>query len=373
MSAFESWRLENGLRVLYQRDSAFPLTCATLLFGVGSRFEMPDQAGLCSMTLDLLMQGTRHRTARELASVMESVGASMGTQVHEDYAEMGFVVPSTELDRAFGVMAEVLKEPVFPRGEIIKEKAHVLAGLSSRKDAIFDVAYDSLNNALYGKHPYGRPLEGHPGTVRSFKRADFQRWHQKRFRPEQAVLAFTGSLSASEVARRLQKTLGTWRAAGGISAVMPAKAGTQSIFWAPSHSFQDIGRDSPLLGTASAGMTALVSRIRKSIFGLHEIWKDCRKKYPLYRYPYHGLNWVLTDGKTLIAMCYVNPGGFGKAKALGDRRQPYYQLQLSITPEEVYVASEPFDSTRPWKAMRHGELVIARRMKESVEIERQTL
>jgi predicted glutamine amidotransferase len=120
-------------------------------------------------------------------------------------------------------------------------------------------------------------------------------------------------------------------------------------------------------------MTALVSRIRKSIFGLHEIWKDCRKKYPLYRYPYHGLNWVLTDGKTLIAMCYVNPGGFGKAKALGDRRQPYYQLQLSITPEEVYVASEPFDSTRPWKAMRHGELVIARRMKESVEIERQTL
>ena len=67
--------------------------------------------------------------------------------------------------------------------------------------------------------------------------------------------------------------------------------------------------------------------IRRAIHGLGSIWKTCRKKYPLYKYPYHGLNWVLTDGKILIAMCYVNPGGFGKAKALVKRQEPYYQLR----------------------------------------------
>ncbi len=61
------------------------------------------QAGLCSMTLDLLMQGTRRRDARQIARVMESVGASMGTQAHEDYAEMGFVVPAAEINQALWI------------------------------------------------------------------------------------------------------------------------------------------------------------------------------------------------------------------------------------------------------------------------------
>ena len=95
--SLEQWRLENGLTVLYRRDAAFPLTSPPRFFWPWEAVRRsPQEAGLCSMTVDLLMQGTRHRTARQLASVMESVGASMGTQVHEDYAEMGFVVPAAE-------------------------------------------------------------------------------------------------------------------------------------------------------------------------------------------------------------------------------------------------------------------------------------
>src|SRR5690348_2519234 len=94
------WQLSNGLTVLYEQDAAFPLTYATLLFRAGSCLEKRREAGLGSMTIDLLMQGTRRRNARALARALESVGASMGTQTHEDYAELGFVVPAAETDRA---------------------------------------------------------------------------------------------------------------------------------------------------------------------------------------------------------------------------------------------------------------------------------
>ena len=141
------------MTILYRQDDNFPLASASLLFRAGSRLESSTEAGLCSIAIDLLIQGTRRRTARELAAAMESVGASIGTQVHEDYSEMGFVVPASELDRAFGVMAEVLQEPSFPRDEIVKEKAHVLAGLASRRDAIFNLAYDELNARFYVTAP----------------------------------------------------------------------------------------------------------------------------------------------------------------------------------------------------------------------------
>ena len=206
----ERWTLANGLRILYQEDAGFPLAQATLLVGAGSRQEKRSDAGLSSMTIDLLMEGTRKRNARAIARAMESVGASMGTQAHEDYSEMGFIVPAKEIDRALDVTSEVLQEPSFPQLEVTKEKAHVLASLASRRDSIFNLAYDHLNKALYGDHPYGRPLEGNENAVRRFKRGDFRRWHAGKIRPQIGVLSIIAPLSATTVRARLRKTLERW-------------------------------------------------------------------------------------------------------------------------------------------------------------------
>jgi predicted glutamine amidotransferase len=101
--------------------------------------------------------------------------------------------------------------------------------------------------------------------------------------------------------------------------------------------------------------------IKRSIAGLHHIWETCRKRYPLYKFPYYGLNWVLTDGRMLVAFCYADPRGFGKARALCNRRRPYYQLHMRRTPREIVVASEPLDLSPDWRPMRHGELLIVHR------------
>jgi predicted Zn-dependent peptidase len=213
LKPLEQWTLANGLRVLYQQDADFPLASATLILAAGSRKEKRSDAGLSSMTIDLLMQGTRKRNARAIARVMESVGASMGTQAHEDYAEMGFVVPATEIDRALDVMREVLHEPSFPPEEVVKEKAHVLASLESRRDAIFNLAYDHFNKALYGDHPYGRPLEGDVRAVRRFKRQDFRRWHREEIRPERGILSLITPLSAPAARARLRQSIDRWNPA----------------------------------------------------------------------------------------------------------------------------------------------------------------
>jgi predicted glutamine amidotransferase len=103
--------------------------------------------------------------------------------------------------------------------------------------------------------------------------------------------------------------------------------------------------------------------VRQSIQGIHRIWEGCKKSYPIHPYPYHGLNWVLSDGKILMAFCYTDPRGFGKSKALCSPRQRYYHLQRQITPDGVTVASEPLDLTAGWEGFRHGELLIVRRQK----------
>lgn len=213
MNRLSRWTLPNGLNVLYQQDPSFPLACASLLMRAGSRLETPVQAGLSSMSIDLLMQGTRRHDAKEIARQMELIGASMGTQAHEDYSEMGFIAPAKEMRQAFGMMAEILKEPAFPQDEIKKERAHILAGLRSRKDAIFHLAYDHFSKALFSDHPYGRPLEGSADTVRRFNRQDFLAWNARHSSPEGAILSIVAPLPPTRALEWLKKSLGAWVAA----------------------------------------------------------------------------------------------------------------------------------------------------------------
>jgi predicted glutamine amidotransferase len=103
------------------------------------------------------------------------------------------------------------------------------------------------------------------------------------------------------------------------------------------------------------------ARLKASFRQLDKIWQGCKNRYPIYRYPYHGLNWVLTNGQELLSFCYVDPRGFDKGKALCHSGQPYYQLQVKMTDRNVILASESLDQTPGWKPLEHGRLLVAKK------------
>jgi glutamine amidotransferase len=103
------------------------------------------------------------------------------------------------------------------------------------------------------------------------------------------------------------------------------------------------------------------ANVRWAIRGLHRIWESCKKSYPIHPYPFHGLNWVLTNGRTLVALCYADPRGFGRSKALCNKKECYYQLRKRVSSNYVWVASEPLDLEPGWQTFRHGELLMATR------------
>jgi predicted glutamine amidotransferase len=124
-----------------------------------------------------------------------------------------------------------------------------------------------------------------------------------------------------------------------------------------------------LLKTVVHGRGSLPARVRGSLRGLEAIWRKCRHSYPLYKYPYHGLNWVLSNGRTMLAFCYVDPRGQVKYPALGHRKQPYYALQMRQTPHQLMLASEPMDKQPGWKPVGHGHLVVATKRSDHIQVQ----
>jgi predicted Zn-dependent peptidase len=207
---WEEHDFPNGLTFLYKQSAGVPLSAGTFLFRTGSRYEAPNEAGLASLTAEVLLQGTRTRSARRIAETVEGGGASIGVHAAEDYTQASFLSPSHFLETLFDVLADALIHPTFLPAELEKERTTALAALKSRQDNIFNVAYDAFNQTLFGDHPYSRPIDGRPDTIKKFKSADLKRWHQQYFRPDRCILAMIGSLSSAEAKHLIQRHLGRW-------------------------------------------------------------------------------------------------------------------------------------------------------------------
>jgi len=112
------------------------------------------------------------------------------------------------------------------------------------------------------------------------------------------------------------------------------------------------------------------ARLKKSMQQLDAIWQRCKSAHPDLRYPYHGLNWVLTDGGILLAFCYANPEGFKQGVALGHKKQPYFALQIRQSRESIDVASEAWDTDSRWEALGHGVLLVVKRRRNRLHSQR---
>jgi predicted Zn-dependent peptidase len=112
------------------------------------------------------------------------------------------------------MLLELLTKPSFPEAELAKERAQVLSSLATRRDTIFNIAHDRLAERLFGSHPYGRLVDGLPGTVQRFKRRDLQAWHAAYVAPAGAILSIVASVPWPEVLAETKRTLGRWRKNG---------------------------------------------------------------------------------------------------------------------------------------------------------------
>ena len=76
------------------------------------------------------------------------------------------------------------------------------------------IAERRFREAVYGRHPYGRLVEGTPETLDSIKRDDIIRFYRNFYRPNNAILSVVGALSHEEVIRLLKRDLSGWKMEG---------------------------------------------------------------------------------------------------------------------------------------------------------------
>jgi len=213
--------LPSGMVLLVAERPAVPIVTATLILQAGAVFDPPGKPGVANLTAIMLNQGTKTRSAPEISEAIEFVGGSLSVESGMDTAQLSVSVLSKDLDLALDLLGDLLSNPSFPPAELAKKIPEVLAGLKRSQEDPGTVSWEAFQALVYGHHPYGRPIEGTEASVPTITRDDILAFYGAYYRPNRAILAVVGDVSASNLKARLTARLGGWTP-GGPPVVAPA-------------------------------------------------------------------------------------------------------------------------------------------------------
>ncbi|MCS6874688.1 MAG: insulinase family protein [Pyrinomonadaceae bacterium] len=210
----EKQKLSNGLEVWFVKHSELPIVSMNMVFRAGADLDPIDRAGLAVLTSDLIDNGTKTRSAVEIANQLQSLGTNLVTSAGWDSSNLSMLTLKKNLDKALEIFSDVLINPSFPQEELETVKRRMLVSFLQRKDdpnQISNIVYSVL---LYGKnHPYGKPINGDETTIKAITREEIQKFYETYYRPNNAVLIVVGDTSLKEIVPKLEKAFAGWKAA----------------------------------------------------------------------------------------------------------------------------------------------------------------
>ena len=213
--------LKNGLKVMLIERHTAPIVNVALVLDAGAASNAPGAAGVASLALDLLEQGSKTRTAFQMSDALESFGARMNTGTLADMSLVRLQSTSANLAPSLAIMADAALNPAFGADQFALQKQRRLAQLGQERAQPTFIAQRLMPALLYGPlHAYGRPAAGTEKTIGAIKRDDLAAWHAAWFKPGSATLVVTGDTTLEKLMPALEASFGAWRAGSA-----PAKDG----------------------------------------------------------------------------------------------------------------------------------------------------
>jgi zinc protease len=207
---YEIKTLSNGLKVLVVLHHEQPSVSFRLLVRAGTLQEPADKPGVANFMAGLLNQGTRTRSAGQLADAIESAGGIIGVGSANELAFISGAVIKDQTELMLSLASDMAQNPAFDQQEIDRRRNQTLSSLNVSYDDPDYVAGLVIERLVYGFHPYGRPSEGTRESIRRLTRDDLLAFHQSWFVPNNALLAIVGDLTAPEAFAAAEKAFGSW-------------------------------------------------------------------------------------------------------------------------------------------------------------------
>ncbi|MEZ5896324.1 MAG: pitrilysin family protein [Parvularculaceae bacterium] len=213
----EEGALNNGIKVVVANRPTVPVVNISMQFDAGYAADSVEggKLGVASFAGAMLDEGTKRRSALQIAEEVETLGATLSADSNLDMTSVTLSSLKENLAKSLDLMADVIQNPAFETTEMEKLRTRWIAGIAQEKASPVQLALRILPPLIYGEnHAYGVPFTG-SGTVdsiNSLTRDDLANFHKTWLRPDNATIFVTGDATLASIKPQLERAFGGWRA-----------------------------------------------------------------------------------------------------------------------------------------------------------------
>ncbi|WP_310564425.1 pitrilysin family protein [Hydrogenophaga sp.] len=195
----QHWMHASGARVYLVESPSIPMLDVQVDLDGGSRRDPAAQAGLASVTADLLTAGVAAQgTApaldeNQLSEAWADLGASFGASASGERFSLSLrsLTRPDLLQRAVALAARQLAAPAWPDAVWQRDRARMLAAWQEAQTQPATHAGRAFARAVYGDHPYGR--ETTPPTLAAIDTAAMQAFYRRHVAACRAQVVLVGA------------------------------------------------------------------------------------------------------------------------------------------------------------------------------------
>lgn len=195
--------LQNNIEVFYKHNKNTPRVALCFNLSLNDTAKTP---GIYSLMSRLLMQGTKTRSAEELANELEEYAIECSAELKTDYLSFRLLCLNEDFSKAVELLTDIIKNSTFDEfdKELEKMKGEIIAQLDSPRLKASDAYYKNI----FKNHPYGVTHTTILENIDKLKKQDVIDAYNNIISNSKKVITIVGELPYDETIKMLDESFG---------------------------------------------------------------------------------------------------------------------------------------------------------------------
>jgi predicted Zn-dependent peptidase len=208
MIQFERFSLENGLKVIFHKDTTTPLAVVNTLYDVGARDEDPEKTGFAHLFEHLMFGGSVN--IPDFDAPLQHAGGESNAFTSNDITNYYDVLPAQNIETALWLESDRMLSLGFTPKSLETQRSVVIEEFKQRYlNQPYGDVWLKLRPLAYHTHPYQWATIGKEiSHIEEAIMEDVKAFFHKFYNPSNAILCIAGNFELDEVKRLVEKWYG---------------------------------------------------------------------------------------------------------------------------------------------------------------------
>lgn len=196
--------LDNNIEFFYKRNENTPRAALCMNFSINT----PEKsAGIYVLMTRLFLQGTKNRTAEQLAEELDTFAIEFSNELKQDYLRFRFVCLNEDFSKALEIMSDIVLNSTFEEfdKEIAKMAGEITAELDSPRAKVSDGYYKTL----FANHPYGNTSTKILENLKNIRKQDVIDAYNSIVSNSKKIITFVGDIGFEQILPELNNSFGS--------------------------------------------------------------------------------------------------------------------------------------------------------------------